>query len=51
MDAVAAGRAAIAEKARAAGETVFAREVEAGCWDHRNDVAKAIEAAGREPTK
>jgi len=43
--AVIAGRAHIATLARNDGEHLFAREVEAGCWDHRRDVAWAIERA------
>ena len=38
-----AARAEIAAKAEAAGERTFAREVIAGCWDHRNDVMAALE--------
>ena len=37
-----AGREAIARMAEANGELQFAREVRAGCWDHRNDVAREI---------
>ena len=37
-----AGREKIAKLAEADGELVFAREVRAGCWDHRSDVANAI---------
>lgn len=44
--AIAAGRGHIAYKAKQDGEHIFAREVIAGCWDHRNDVAKAIAKAG-----
>jgi hypothetical protein len=36
------GREIIARLAEKEGETVFAQEVRAGCWDHRNDVASAI---------
>ena len=43
---VAAGRQEIARLAQNDGETQFAREVLAGCWDHRSDVARAIENAG-----
>lgn len=39
------GREYIAKLADADGEIVFAREVRAGCWDHRNDVSKAIARA------
>ena len=35
-------REKIAELAEADGEAQFAREVRAGCWDHRDDVAAAI---------
>lgn len=41
-DAIKAGRNRIAKVAEANGETAFAREVRAGCWDGRNDVAMAI---------
>ena len=44
-DAVQAGREHIALLADAEGEHVFAREVRAGCWDHRDDVAAAISRA------
>lgn len=37
-----AGRAHIANLANTDGEYNFAREVLAGCWDHRNDVSQAI---------
>lgn len=37
-----AGREHIAKLAEADGELTFAREVRAGCWDHRSDVAHAI---------
>lgn len=40
-----AGREKIAALANADGEHVFAREVLAGAWDHRNDVANAIQRA------
>lgn len=40
-----AGREHIAKLADADGEHQFAREVRAGCWDHRNDVAAAIASA------
>jgi hypothetical protein len=40
---VAAGREAIAALAQTDGEMRFAREVLAGCWDHRRDVAREIE--------
>lgn len=36
------GREHIAKLAEADGEIIFAREVRAGCWDHRRDVAEAI---------
>lgn len=39
---IGAGRTHIANLARADGEAQFAREVLAGCWDHRNDVMQAI---------
>ncbi len=39
------GREHIARLAEADGEGIFAREVRGGCWDHRPDVAKAIETA------
>jgi len=39
------GREEIAKMARADGEHTFAREVLAGCWDHRNDVSRAIQRA------
>lgn len=35
------GRSSIAELARADNELLFAKEVLAGCWDHRNDVMRA----------
>lgn len=35
-------REMIALWAEAEGETTFAREVRAGCWDHRNDVQQAL---------
>lgn len=40
-------REIIAARATAAGEHMFAREVLAGCWDHRRDVQAAL--AGRPP--
>lgn len=40
-----AGREKIATLAGNDGEYDFARQVRAGCWDHRTDVAKAIEEA------
>ena len=40
-----AGRKEIAALAQTAGEAQFAREVLAGCWDHRGDVKAAIERA------
>lgn len=36
------GRWHIAQLAKLDGEHVFANEVLAGAWDHRNDVSKAI---------
>lgn len=36
------GREIIAKLAEKDGKNVFAREVRAGCWDHRNDVKSAI---------
>lgn len=39
------GREHIAKLAEADGEHAFAREVLAGCWDHRNDVSRAIARA------
>ena len=47
---VKAGREHIAELARMDGENVFAREVLDGCWDHRNDVRKAIDGARFQPS-
>jgi len=44
-EAAVRGREEIAKLADADGEFVFAREVRAGCWDHRNDVSKAISRA------
>lgn len=35
-------RETIAKLADLEGETVFAREVRAGCWDHRNDVQSVM---------
>jgi hypothetical protein len=35
-------REVIARLADAAGEVKFAREVRAGCWDHRGDVRAAM---------
>lgn len=40
-----AGREHIAKLAKADGEHTFAREVLAGCWDHRDDVKNAIARA------
>ena len=37
-----AARERIAKLAEKDGEYVFAREVRAGCWDHRNDVQAAL---------
>lgn len=39
------GREHIARLAEADGETIFAREVRGGAWDHRPDVAAAIATA------
>jgi len=36
------GRDHIASLAEADGEIIFARQVRAGAWDHRSDVAAAI---------
>lgn len=44
--AIEKGREHIAKRAEADGETIFAREVRAGCWDHREDVGGAIKAFG-----
>ncbi len=41
-DAIQKGREKIAKLAEADGEIKFAREVRAGCWDHRLDVTRAI---------
>ncbi len=35
-------RKVIAELATAEGEVIFAREVMAGCWDHRRDVQAVV---------
>ena len=43
--AVAAGRETIARMAEADNQFTFAREVRAGCWDHRRDVTREIEKA------
>lgn len=43
------GRNFIAFLARKEGEYAFAAEVEAGAWDHRADVAKAIAIAKKYP--
>lgn len=43
--AIKAGRERIANLAERDGEITFAREVLAGCWDHRRDVAAAIARA------
>jgi hypothetical protein len=37
------GRESIARLADADNEATFAREVRAGCWDHRCDVHQAIQ--------
>lgn len=42
MNRIAQGREFIAQLAEKEGETEFAEQVRFGCWDHRNDVAKAI---------
>lgn len=42
---VMAGREHIAKLAEDDGELIFAREVRAGAWDHRSDVANAISNA------
>lgn len=47
QSAVVIGRGSIATLARAGGEELFAREVEAGAWDHRADVAAAIERVSK----
>ncbi len=39
------GREYIAKLAEADGEITFAREVRAGCWDHRTDVSLSISRA------
>lgn len=39
------GRDHIARLAEKDGEHTFAREVRAGCWDHREDVSFAITRA------
>lgn len=39
------GREVIARLAKSEGEHVFAGQVTAGCWDHRNDVKKACAMA------
>ena len=43
--AIQKGREKIALIAEKNGEQIFAREVRAGCWDHRNDVGRAIDRA------
>lgn len=35
-------RERVARVAEKDGETLFAREVRAGCWDHRSDVQAAL---------
>ena len=35
-------RSEVANIARAEGEVIFAKEVLAGCWDHRRDVQAAL---------
>ena len=42
MNRIAQGREFIAQLAEKEGEIAFAEQVRFGCWDHRNDVAKAI---------
>lgn len=49
-EAIPEGREHIAKLADADGETQFAREVRAGCWDHRNDVSAAIARAASLPS-
>ena len=41
MKSIEEARAVIADLAEKEGEHVFAREVRAGCWDHRGDVQAA----------
>ena len=48
-DPVQDGREYIAKLADADGEIVFAREVRAGCWDHRRDVSWAIDRERNKP--
>ena len=43
--AIQAGRNRIAALAEKDGEVIFARQVRAGCWDHRRDVSVAIRKA------
>lgn len=43
--AIKMGREFIANLAKKDGEAFFAHEVLVGCWDHRNDVSKAINQA------
>ena len=45
QDKINAGRERIAKIAEQHGEHQFAREVRAGCWDHRRDVSEAIKGA------
>ncbi len=35
-------RERVAKIAEQNGEVIFAREVRAGCWDHRNDVQAVL---------
>lgn len=42
MKTIEEARKIIADKATQQGEIAFAREVLAGCWDHRNDVQKEL---------
>ena len=42
-------RAFVAELAEKEGEIQFAREVRAGCWDHRNDVVLTMKDGGFTP--
>jgi hypothetical protein len=37
-----AARERVARLAERDGEVIFAREVRAGCWDHREDVQAAL---------
>jgi hypothetical protein len=42
MTEIETARERVAKVAEAHGEHQFAREVRAGCWDHRNDVQAAL---------